>query len=179
MKKVLLVCLLSASLASCSLLQRRGGGEEEAEVHDLEPGQDAPLFDANGKEIGSSGGESEVARLNTKIAALETKLDVLTSSMERLQTQKSQPIIEAESRPQASLAAPVEDSQQVEEPAHTAQISAAPAKPSRLPIVVKDSDGFDSSAPASGAEKAVSRFHPGAGANHARRSWSGRGAGPR
>ncbi len=148
MKKVLLICGLSACLFSCSLLQRHDGGEEneEAGVRDLEPGQEAPLFDANGKEIG--GGEGEVARLNTKIAALETKLDVLTASMERMQTQKAQPVIEADTRPQPTLAAPVDEAEEIEETAHPAQISAAPAKPASPAYV-----GTDSPAPANGAEK--------------------------
>lgn len=129
MKKVLLICGLSACLFSCSLLQRHGESrEEEGEIRDIEPGQEAPLFDANGKEIGE-GRDTEVSRLNTKVAALETKLEVLTASMERIQAQKSQPIIEAETRPQPTLAAPVDENEEIQDQAHTGQISAAPAKP--------------------------------------------------
>jgi|GEM_PF-4557507 len=160
MKKFLMIGALSASLFSCSLLQRHIG-EDETEVKETESAEnaDTPLFDANGQEIGSSssensssGGsaashESEVARLNTKIAALETKVEVLNASLERAQAMKSQPIIEAESRPQANMAAPVEMAEDIQE--QSPHISAAPAKP--LPVVIKS---LDPAAPgASGAEK--------------------------
>lgn len=159
MKKFLMIGALSASLFSCSLLQRHLG-EDEAEVKEAETAEnvDTPLFDANGQEIGSSstsssgGGsaashESEVARLNTKIAALETKVEVLNASLERAQAMKSQPIIEAEARPQANMAAPVDMGEDIQEQAP--HISAAPAKP--LPVVIRS---LEPAAPgASGAEK--------------------------
>jgi TolA-binding protein len=116
---------------------------------EAENGQETPLFDNNGREL-PAGGDSEVSRLNTKIAALETKLDVLTSSMERMQAQKAQPVIEAQPNPQASLAAPVEGGQEVEEQPQTTQISAAPAKPTQLPATIKETEDTGS---ASGVEK--------------------------
>lgn len=161
MKNFALILGLSASLFSCSLLQRHDAEEEVGEVgevRDLEP-QDGPLFDANGNELGSevqaksaaSGRvDSEVAKLNTKIAALETKVDVLTASLERVQAERSQPVIHAETRPQPTMAAPVEMPSEIEEPAAT-HVSAAPARPTALPVTIKSMD--KPSASASGAEK--------------------------
>jgi TolA-binding protein len=162
MKKLLMIGALSASLFSCSLLQRHLG-EEETEVKESEAAENAdqPLFDANGQEIGSSvtssnssgssagsaGHDSEVARLNTKIAALETKVEVLNSQLEKAQAIRSQPIIEAEPRPQANMAAPVDMGEDIQEQAP--HISAAPAKP--LPVMIRSLE--PSSASASGAEK--------------------------
>ncbi len=155
MKKALLICALCANLFSCSILERRGNGagsEEENEVRDIEPGHETPLFNANGQEVGNSG-DSEISRLNTKIAALETKLDVLTASMERMQAHRSQPVIEAEAIPQPTLAAPVTDLQEVREPPQTAQISAAPDKPAQVSPSLKNTAFRQNSITASGAEK--------------------------
>lgn len=144
MKNLLWISILSTSLFSCSLLQRHIA-EEDAGVQDLEAesSEDGPLFDANGQEMSSSSEsgrsgqnrDAEVARLNTKIAALETKVDVLTSNLERVQAMKSQPVIEAAPRPQANMAAPVEIAEEDSEPAPL--ISAAPAKPA--PVIIKPS----------------------------------------
>lgn len=149
MKNLFLISVLSASLFSCSLLQRHISEEQASlQEEDAEPGEEGPLFDANGQELtgGTAARDSEVARLNTKIAALETKVDVLTANLERVQAQKSQPIIEAEQRPQASMAAPVEMAEEFSEPP---QISAAPAKPVSPPVIAKSSG----SGAAGGAEK--------------------------
>jgi TolA-binding protein len=154
MKKVLLICALSACLFSCSLLQRRGesGPEEEAEVQDTDLGKDAPLFTPTGQENGS-GGEPEIARLNTKIAALETKLDVITASMERMQAQREQPLIHAEPQAQPSLAAPVAELQEIKDQPQTAQISAAPDRPSRLPRLERVDPGLQAAPLSSNAER--------------------------
>lgn len=161
MKKFALILGLSASLFSCSLLQRHDAEEEVGEVgevRDLEP-QDGPLFDASGNEVGSETSapvsasgrvDSQVAKLNTKIAALETKVDVLTASLERVQAERSQPVIHAETRPEPTMAAPVEMPSEIEEPAAT-QVSAAPARPAALPVMIKSMD--KPAASASGAEK--------------------------
>ncbi|MGZ3686092.1 MAG: tetratricopeptide repeat protein, partial [Bdellovibrionota bacterium] len=167
MKKLLLVCVLSSSLFSCSLLQRRGGGpDEETEGQPTEAAGDpaAPLFTASGQEVTpaastAAGAESEVSRLNTKVAALETKLDVLSASMERLQAQKSQPVIQAEpAQPQAHLAAPVDENASASssnnseiEDRSAPQISAAPVKPARLPSIPKNLDAGPSSAKSTSA----------------------------
>ncbi|MCO5142920.1 MAG: outer membrane protein assembly factor BamD, partial [Oligoflexia bacterium] len=44
-----------------------------------------------------------------KVSALETKLDVLTATLEKMQMKKAQPIIEADLSPQKSMSAPVFD----------------------------------------------------------------------
>lgn len=177
MKKFALILGLSASLFSCSLLQRHEEDGDTAEVRDLEP-QDGPLFDAQGNEVGTESGEkaaaaepaqvprerqasrgsrvdSQVAQLNTKIAALETKVDVLTASLERVQAERAQPVIHADTSPQPTMAAPVELSAeapvQIEEPAQT-HISAAPARPAPVPVKIK-APAERNSAAASGAEK--------------------------
>lgn len=154
MKKFALILGLSASLFSCSLLQRHDE-EDTAEVRDLEEPQDGPLFDTEGNEIGAqkspaAGRDSEVANLRTKVSALETKLDVLTASLERVQAERSQPVIHAETRPQPTMAAPVEMPSEIEEPVQS-HISAAPARPAPLPVTVKSMD--KPSASASAAEK--------------------------
>jgi TolA-binding protein len=169
MKKLFLVCMLSTCLFSCSLLERRGGGapEEENEAQApkseaIENNEDAtsgPLFTPGGQEVAAakdSGGanETEVSRLNTKVAALETKLDVMAASMERIQAQKSQPVIQAEpARPQAHLAAPVNENSEISDEAPM-QVSAAPSKPTRFPIITKTiSDSPAKSVSATAAEK--------------------------
>ncbi len=60
MKKFALVLGLSASLFSCSLLQRHEEDGDMAEVRDMEP-QDGPLFDAQGNEVGTDAGERAAA----------------------------------------------------------------------------------------------------------------------
>jgi TolA-binding protein len=170
MKKLFLVGLLSTCLFSCSLLQRRGGGPEEAEeAHPTaaqgESGEEpaGALFTPDGQEVAAQGqkkgdaADGEVSRLNTKVAALETKIDVLSANLERLQAQKSQPVIEA--TPQATLAAPVSESTtDADEVTAPKQVSAAPARPSRLPTIAKATSGEESasaspSSKATGAEK--------------------------
>ncbi len=141
MKKIAIVLGLGACLTSCSFLQRHYE-EDMAEIRDLEAKEaqespDGPLFDANGNELGSRPAPSrdgEVARLRTQVSALETKVDVLTASLERVQAERSQPIIQAQPRPQPNMAAPVEMPTEIEEPPQT-QISAAPARP--LPAAPK------------------------------------------
>ena len=82
--------------------------------------------------------------LITKVAALETKLDVMAANMERLQAQKSQPIIQAEpAHPQAHLAAPVSENAEISDEA-PAQVSAAPSRPARFPTITKN---FESETP--------------------------------
>lgn len=150
MKKAL-VCWVFAALilSSCSLLQRNTEEFEDESAPPFDPAESSQTIDNEGVEAsipaGSASIESEVSRLNTKIAALETKLDVLTASVERNQIQKSQPIIEAQSEPQPNMAAPVEESP-IEEPA--VQMSAAPSKPAALPVAVKSA-----SASSAGAER--------------------------
>lgn len=122
MKKALSICVLSTLLCSCSLLQRHME-DEEADVAEATEQQTAPPL------------EEEVAKLHTKISALETKLDVLSAGMERLQLQKSQPMIEAESapaNPQPNLAAPVDVPHEA-----PAMVSAAPMRPRELPTAEK------------------------------------------
>lgn len=148
MKKLLLVSVLSASLCSCSLLQRHDDMEREepgAAAQAEENGDsEGPLFTPNGQEINSApaarsagGNEAEVSRLNTKIAALETKVDVLSANLERIQAQKAQPVIQAE--PQAHLAAPVSDATEIQDQTKT-QVSAAPSRPSRVATVAHESE---------------------------------------
>lgn len=174
MRKLLFVCVLSASLFSCSLLQRHSGGSDEdgseqpsAPATESANDNNGPLFTPTGQEVGASP-ESEVSRLNTKIAALETKVDVLSANLERLQAQRSQPVIQAE--PQANLAAPVDVPPKADGDAATGaqteagdqtqpkQVSAAPVRPARhLPAMKKDlttGDGVaESSKPSSAAER--------------------------
>lgn len=166
MKKLLLVCALSSCLFSCSLLQRRGGGPDEETESASAPANEGdgdsagPLFTPEGKEVSpgqttAANNESEVSRLNTKVAALETKLDVLSANLERVQAQKSQPVIEAEpAKPQAHLAAPVDDGSQVRDESPS-QVSAAPAQPTRFPTTPKnfESDTPVKSGSATAAEK--------------------------
>jgi len=154
MKKFLLIIALCSSSYSCSLLQRYGS-EEEPELREGESGEavDNPLFDASGQEIaaGSSGRDTEVARLKTKIAGLETKVEVLTASLERAQAMKSQPIIQAEAQPETNMAAPVNMAEEIQE--QSPQISAAPARPAPAPILIKSMD-----APVVGASAAEREF---------------------
>jgi TolA-binding protein len=160
MKRLLLVCALSACLFSCSLLQRHTADDEE-EIRDLEPvaeENDGPLFDANGQEIDARAGkggkaDNEVARLNTKIAALETKVDVLSANLEKVQAQRSQPIIEAErARPQPNMAVPVEAAEEAHD--QSPQISAAPTRPTAPPSPPKSAEPTaPAEASASGVEK--------------------------
>lgn len=138
MKKAL-VCWVFAALilSSCSLLQRNTEEFEDESAPPFDPAESSQTIDTEGEEpvpAASASIESEVSRLNTKIAALETKLDVLTASVERNQLRRSQPIIEAQAEPQPNMAAPVEEGP-IEEP--TVQMSAAPAKPAALPAAVK------------------------------------------
>lgn len=119
-KAILFGALATLLLGSCSLLQRHDDGEEQAVAEN----------ESIEGEEGSGSMESEVSRLNTKIAALETKLDVLTSNMERMEMHRAQPVIEAQPAPQPTMAAPVEE---------PSQISAAPSPPSQsLPTSVKE-----------------------------------------
>lgn len=122
MKKVLSVCVLSAFLCSCSLLQRHMEDESPETEEVAEKTESAPPL------------EEEVAKLHTKVSALETKLDVLSAGMERMQLTKSQPVIEAESAPapQPNMAAPVDV------PAAPAVVSAAPVRPQELPAMEKN-----------------------------------------
>lgn len=115
MKKVLFLCAVSTLLCSCSLLQRHSEEELEASVE----GPAAPPID------------EEVAKLNAKVSALETKLEVLTATMERFQLRGAQPVIEASSmpQPQPTMAAPVE----ISDP----QVSSAPIRPQELPETAK------------------------------------------
>ena len=146
MKKALVVCGLLASLTSCSLL-RRDLEEPTRNARSTEVDDNAPPFDpaesvksleesAETAPMVTPNLEGEVSRLNTKIAALETKLDVLSSNLEKVQMQRSQPIIEARSNPEASLSAPVDEKVQTE---LSTQISAAPSRPAALPSAVKAS----------------------------------------
>jgi TolA-binding protein len=167
MKKLLLVGVLSSCLFSCSLLERRGGGAPEEEnagskseaIENNEDATSGPLFTPGGQEVAAAkdaagANENEVSRLNTKVAALETKLDVMAANMERIQAQKSQPVIQAEpARPQAHLAAPVNDGSEISDEAPM-QVSAAPSKPTRFPIITKTiSEGPEKSPSTSAAEK--------------------------
>ncbi len=167
MKNLLLVCGLSASLFSCSLLQRRGGPEDagEPKAPATESGDDRPLFTPDGEENGgvsdsknapANNGESEVSKLTTKIAALETKVDVLSANLEHLQAEKSQPVIQAE--PQPNLAAPVgESASEIQDQTRSTEVSAAPARPSQhLPAATKSTlleTDNESSKTANGAER--------------------------
>ena len=113
MKKVLIICVFSLILTSCSLFQRH---------NDLEANES--------KAAAPQPWEGEVARLSTKVSALETKLDVISSNLDRIQMQRSQPIIEASNQPQTSIAAPVEVPEQP-------QVSASPERPQALPDSVR------------------------------------------
>lgn len=117
MKKALFLCALSTLLCSCSLLQRH---PEEGLEESVERPSAPPV-------------DEEVAKLNAKVSALETKLEVLTATMERFQLRGAQPVIEAASmpQPQPNMAAPVE----ISEP----QVSAAPVRPQELPETAKRS----------------------------------------
>lgn len=154
MKKAILACILGASLCSCSLLQRHEAKpDEEAESEEADADPEAPLFRPDGQEDATAGQEAEISRLNTKVAALETKLDVLSAGMERLQARQSQPVIEAEVPPQATLAAPVGDGEVAEQArAVHVNVSAAPARPPQLPPAAKMSPAEAPQA-RSGAEK--------------------------
>ena len=144
MKKLLPACLLTAALLnSCSLLQRSSPAPEQegpeapfaGEVNAVTPVADlTPSY------------EAEISRMSTKIAALETKVDVLTANLEKAQMRNAQPVIEGGARPSPRLAAPVED---LDDAAfEAAQVSAAPVRAAALPSESKVPD-----APTSAVEK--------------------------
>ncbi|RZA05324.1 MAG: hypothetical protein EOP11_13080, partial [Proteobacteria bacterium] len=99
MKKTLPSWLLAAALLnSCSLLQRE---PEEAPIP-IRNGMEAPFAaDVAAEARGatpvtdlSPSYEAEISRMSTKIAALETKVDVLTANLERSTLRNAQPVIE-------------------------------------------------------------------------------------
>jgi TolA-binding protein len=115
-------------LSSCSLLQRNTEDLEGDSSPPFDPAESAQTLGGEFSSGNAAGMESEVSRLNTRISALETKLEVLTSNIERNQIKRSQPIIEAE--PEPNMAAPVEEAT-AEAP--TVELSAAPARPNPPP----------------------------------------------
>lgn len=96
MKQFLLLIVLFTTISSCALLRRDLEAEETSESEQEES-----------HAVKSPEMDNEVSRLTTKVSALETKLDVLTATLEKMQMKKAQPIIEAETEPQKSMSAPV------------------------------------------------------------------------
>lgn len=144
MKKTLFLLVACASLLpSCALIER--DPEEFSEPSpQAEAGERLFRPDEQGEKALAdetyASWEAEVSRLNTKVAALETKIDVLSANLEKGQLQSSQPIIEAQPMlPQANLAAPVEEG---EEP--SPQVSAAPVRPVALSEESKGGPELDS-----------------------------------
>lgn len=119
-------------LSGCSLFQR------SSETNPSLPSPDTALAvpESEGEAL-SPQIEGEVAKLNTKVEALETKLDVLTMAFEKLQAKRSQPKITADSSwdtsAQPNLAAPINELPADTVDAHqpVKQVSAAPVPPSR------------------------------------------------
>jgi len=144
MKKTLPSWLLAAALLnSCSLLQR----EPEEAPMPIRNGVEAPFAaEVNGQGEANLATapvseqapsyEAELSRMSTKLAALETKVDVLTANLERANLKNSQPVIES-THSAAPLSSGVED-----------ESALAPAHVTTLPVALKNSD-----APSSAVEK--------------------------
>lgn len=154
MKKTLSVwalCAISGSLSSCALFERNPEGFEDTpaaarRLPPTDPGLGERLFQPDEQEKGddlqahqnNASWEAEVSRLNTKVAALETKLDVLSANVDRSQLRGSQPVIEAHAAdPQATLAVPVEEGY-ANAPA---LVSAAPVRPTPAVDLPEDIGG--------------------------------------
>lgn len=150
MKKTLPSWLLAAALLnSCSLLQRepedapipKVNGMEAPFAAEVNAGQADGVHGATSVADLSPSYEAEISRMSTKIAALETKVDVLSANLERAQMKNSQPVIES-SHGAPALSAAVED-----EPVAAAS-AAASAHVGSLPNLVKGAE-----APSSAVEK--------------------------
>ena len=144
MRYSVLVLVGTFALSACSMFQR----SHDPDPALLPPGTALHVPDEDSEaetaDKAQPGLEDEVAKLNTKIEALETKLAVLTHAFENFQATKSQPQINAdqgsapdqnaaqtsdtENSSQPSLSVPV-----VEQPreAHVKNVSAAPVPPAR------------------------------------------------
>jgi TolA-binding protein len=153
MKKTLPSWLLAAALLnSCSLLQRepeeapipKVNGVEAPFAAEVNAGQGPALSGATQVSDLTPNYEAEISRMSTKIAALETKVDVLTANLERAQMKSAQPVIES-GHGSAALAAAVDDAPAA---AFNAETAAAPDRASSLPKLVKTVD-----APSSAVEK--------------------------
>lgn len=154
MKKTLPACMLAAAfLSSCSLMQRSPSESADSEH------ADAPPFAGQKKSEDASdlapSYEAEISRMSTKLAALETKVDVLSANLEKAQLRGAQPVIEGALRAGA-MAAPVEDMGEpifdkataaAAEPV-TDEPTASPIHQTALPGSVKGAD-----APAGAVEK--------------------------
>ncbi len=119
MKKIIFAGLLSLSLSACSLIHHSPDADPEA--------NNAPEEGANSNNAAAverQNLEAEVAKLKARLEAMETKLDVMSSSVERNQMKQSQPQITAEAsepaEPQPTMAAPV-----TEQPVDKTELAAA------------------------------------------------------
>lgn len=150
--KLLAACtlsiVLSLSISGCSFLHRNlEENPDEAISAEAEGGPVA------GAATQKTSVESELARLQTKVEALETKLEVLSHSVEKNQLRQSQPQIEAVETPQApvpqqtpqmNMAAPVADENSGVEPGmkvdYISPKAAAAMTAKALPATVKSED---------------------------------------
>lgn len=156
MKSVLTFALILATVSSCSLLRR--DLEEPAEEAQASE-EMGPLFDPaeatksveenfSADATNAAVLEGEVSRLNTKVAALETKLEVMSANLEKVQMQRNQPFIEAQPSPEPTLSVPVADSIET-------QVSSAPerpAPPSFAPKITANSSAIPTSSAKGDAE---------------------------
>jgi TolA-binding protein len=123
-KALVFSLVIIVPLTSCSLLRRDLEDQDGSmNVSEGEKSGDERLFPAtsvddaafdNGPQNSltaenNPAPEHDVASLQTKMAALETRIEVLSANLEKLQLQRSQPIIEARAAPETNLAAPVSE----------------------------------------------------------------------
>ncbi len=99
MKKYFIASLLVTLLCSCSLFQRHG---DEPDGNMATEEASAPEEKvAEQKAVNTPvNAETEVARLTSRVEALETRIDILAGTLEKSQMRASQPVISAE--PEAS-----------------------------------------------------------------------------
>lgn len=103
MKKYFTAALLATQLCSCSLIQRHGDGDEpESPSVSTEEASEKPVL----HKAPNPNLETEMAKLNSRIEAMETRVDILTSTLEKSQMRASQPIIKAEPVVEVTPSAP-------------------------------------------------------------------------
>lgn len=99
MKKITISSLILITFSSCSLIERQSEDPQQpigANMSNSEESSQVAGRDANEYL------ERELSRVSAKLEALETKVDVLATNMEKQNLKAAQPVIEAEPQTHAS-----------------------------------------------------------------------------